>query len=67
MQKKLEATRQAIVELHRALKTLQELEREAAKEQHMHNVSATVRGKAKRASMDATRALANFRKVGNYE
>lgn len=67
MTKKLENIRKTIVELHRALKALQELEREASKEQHFHNITPTLRGKAKRASMDATRALAEFRKTGNYE
>ena len=61
MVKNREKTQQAIIELHRAIKALQVLEHEMADHEYMHRIKPSIRGKAKRASMDASRALIDFR------
>lgn len=63
---KRKAIQETIIELHRAIKALQALDSEMAANDSMMWTSSIVRGKAKRASMDATRALSAYRKISIY-
>lgn len=56
----------ALTDLHRAIKALQALDSEMASNNSMMWTSSIVRGKAKRASMDATRSLSAYRKISIY-
>lgn len=60
---KRKLVQETIIELHRAIKALQALDSEMAANSSMLYTSSIVRGKAKRASMDATRALSAYRKM----
>lgn len=60
---KRELVQSTIVELHRAIKALKALDEGMRTNGHLINVNAVIRGQAKRASMDATRALAKYRKM----
>ncbi len=57
---------ETIFELERATKALKLLKDEMSKESYMHNINPVIRGSAKRSSMDATRALAKYRKMSMY-
>ena len=63
---KRKVIQEAIVDLHRAIKALQALDGEMKNNTSMMWTSPVVRGKAKRASMDATRSLAQYRRVEVY-
>jgi hypothetical protein len=63
---KRQLVQETIDELERALKAIRSVQKAMVNESFMHNINPVIRGSAKRASMDATRALAKYRQMPIY-